>query len=262
MSAPLTQVGTRRAREPTFYGRDFYEMQSAGSARSASIVVPIVLQMLSVQSVCDVGCGVGTWLNTFANHGIRDFLGLDGDYVEPEMLQIPRDKFQATNLEKSFRIGRTFDLAVSLEVAEHLSPARAESFVEDLTRLSSIILFSAAVPNQGGVNHINERWPSYWARIFFTHGFGVCDVVRSKIWDNGGITPCYRQNLLIFARSEIISSNPLLIESRPEQVDVAHPIFYSRLIPDSDVRLLAKHLWWAINRNLRRRLKTPRREGG
>lgn len=56
---------------------------------------------------------------------------------------------------------RRFDLAMTIEVAEHLTPVRADSFVEDLTRLSDVVLFSAAIPAQGGINHVNEQWQSY-----------------------------------------------------------------------------------------------------
>jgi SAM-dependent methyltransferase len=240
------------------YDRDFYEMQVTASARAADVVVPIVLELLRVRSVCDVGCGVGAWLNAFAKQGVSDLLGIDGDYVEPEMLQIPSAYFQRTDLEKPFRLHRNFDLAVCLEVAEHLPPSRAESFVEDLTHLAPTILFSAALPHQGGVNHVNEQYLSWWAKIFERHGFGVCDVIRSRIWDNTDLIPCYRQNIVIFARSEIISSNPLLVESRIGQVDLVHPLFYSRMLPSDNAKVLARHLWWAINRDCKRWLKTWR----
>ncbi len=242
-----------------FYDRDFYEMQMAGSARTASVVVPTVLELFPVQSVCDVGCGVGTWLSAFARCGVSDLVGLDGDYVERAMLQIPATQFRPTDLEKPIRLERKFDLAVSLEVAEHLSPSRAESFVEDLTYLSPIILFSAALPNQGGVNHINEKWPSWWANIFSRHGFGVCDVVRSGIWDRADLTPCYRQNIVIFAHAGMIRSNPLLVQARPGQIDIVHPTFYSRMVPGDDTKMLARHLWWAIHRDWRRWRSAGRR---
>lgn len=235
-----------------FYDRDFFEMQMAGSARTASVVVPTLLELLPVRSVCDVGCGVGTWLSAFAKCGVSELLGLDGDYVERAMPQIPITQFRPTDIEKPFRLERKFDLAVSLEVAEHLSPSRAEGFVEDLTRLAPAILFSAALPNQGGVNHVNERWPSWWANIFAHHGFAACDMLRSGIWDKADLTPCYRQNIVIFAHAEILRSNPSLVESRPGQIDIVHPAFYSRMVPGDDTKMLAKHLWWAINRDWRK----------
>lgn len=233
-------------------------MQMAGSTQSASVIVPLILKFLSVRSVCDVGCGVGTWLSVFADLGISDFLGLDGNYIDSSMLQIPPAHFRSADLEKPLRLERTFDLAVSLEVAEHLSPSRAESFVEDLTRIAPAVLFSAAIPNQGGVNHINEQWPSWWAKFFVRKGYAICDNIRSQIWGMPDITPCYRQNIMLFARQETIKSNPLLTESYLWQIDIAHPEFYSRLIPADNTRLLARYLWWAVNRDVRAWFKIKR----
>ncbi len=105
-----------------------------------------------------MGCGVGTWLSVMMEKGIKDVMGLDGEWVEASMLVIPTEAFVKTDLNKSIRVRRRFDLAISLEVAEHLSAERAKGFVHDVTRLADFILFSAAVPFQGGRNHINEQW--------------------------------------------------------------------------------------------------------
>ena len=64
------------------------------------------------------------------------------------------------DLAQPLQIDRRFDLALSLEVAEHLPPECGSEFVQTLTDLSSVILFSAAIPFQGGTDHLNEQWPS------------------------------------------------------------------------------------------------------
>ena len=61
---------------------------------------------------------------------------------------------------------RKFDLAISLEVAEHLKSSSSEDFVQSLTTLAPMILFSAAIPHQGGLHHINEQWLEYWGDLF------------------------------------------------------------------------------------------------
>ena len=62
--------------------------------------------------------------------------------------------------------------SISLEVAEHLSPGRAESFISDLCQAAPVVLFGAAIPGQGGVGHLNEQWQSYWANLFEACGSG------------------------------------------------------------------------------------------
>jgi len=143
------------------YGRTFYSKHEDGSARSADIVVPILLSIFPASSVIDIGCGIGAWLRAFERNGIKDFMGIDGDYVPADMLQIPRQHFRAAELTRLSVVDRRFDIACSLEVAEHLPADCAEQFVELLTRAAPVVLFSAAIPDQGGTHHVNEQWQSY-----------------------------------------------------------------------------------------------------
>ena len=138
------------------YDETFYERQQDGSIRSAEIVVPIVLSLFPCHSVVDFGCGVGGWLREFERRGVNDYLGVDGDYVSRQMLKIPADRFMPLDLRNVGDLGRRFDLACSLEVAEHLPEERAKPFVAALVKAAPVILFSAAVPRQGGTGHLNE----------------------------------------------------------------------------------------------------------
>src|SRR5215467_13018648 len=139
----------------TPYTVDFYKIHRQGSRRSASQIVPLVLELVQPKSVIDVGCGVGAWLSVFNECGVEDFYGLDGEYVDRNMLEIPHQRFLAVDLTKPIQLNRQFDLVVSLEVAEHLPDNCAEMFVDSLTKLGRVILFSAAIPHQGGTRHVN-----------------------------------------------------------------------------------------------------------
>src|SRR5205085_11975533 len=108
------------------------------------------------------------------------------------------DRFRAIDLREPFELPRTFDLAVSLEVAEHLPASSASAFVESLTRLAPAVLFSAAVPHQGGWNHLNEQWPQYWAEIFARHGFFPVDCLRERFWDRPNVRWWYAQNMVLY----------------------------------------------------------------
>ena len=115
------------------------------------------------------------------------------------MLEIPTDRFLALNLSQPLPIKQQFDLVVSLEVAEHLPCECAKVFVESLVKLGPVILFSAAVPFQGGTNHVNEQWPEYWAKLFQEQGYVAIDCIRNKIWQNDRVKWYYAQNILVFA---------------------------------------------------------------
>ena len=192
------------------YDRDFYRFIDATALRSARRVVPRVLELIQPARVVDVGCGQGAWVSVFLEHGVPEVLGVDGEWVDPADLLIPLQRFQHRDLRQPLELGATFDLAVCLEVAEHLPPDQADRFVESLTRLAPVVLFSAAIPHQGGVGHLNEQWPDYWAERFARRGFRTLDVLRRELWDDGEVAWWYVQNTLIFVREERLAELPRL----------------------------------------------------
>lgn len=212
----------------SWYDAEFYSGQASGSRRSAELVVPEIIDAVRPASVIDVGCGVGTWLSIFKKHGIRKLRGVDGSYVDRNMLQIESHEFAEANLEVDdlTQFGK-FDLALSLEVAEHLPPGRSENFVDSLINLSDNILFGAAIPGQGGTNHINERWQSFWCNLFISKGYQIHDIVRHKFWDSP-VEPWYAQNSFLFIKSGSVYDSGVRPTALP--FDLVHPAFFrSRL---------------------------------
>ena len=215
------------------YTRDFYQLIGEGTRTSAREVIPLLLDLLQPslpKSVVDVGCGTGSWLAAFHKLGIADCLGIDGDYVDRTILQIPLNQFQSADLKQPLQINRKFDLAISLEVAEHLPATCAENFVNSLTQLAPVILFSAAIPFQGGVEHVNEQWPQYWVYYFQKNGYAVIDCLRKKIWNNDKVEPWYAQNILMFVKQEYLSGYPRLVNEYQNtdlnQLAIVHPNIY------------------------------------
>jgi hypothetical protein len=172
-------------------------------------VVPIIMNLIKPKSVLDVGSGTGTWLKAFEEAGIQEYCGLDGNYVDRSQMQIPAEKFMATDLNKPWTLGKKYDLVISLEVAEHLPESSADAFVESLVNHGDTILFSAAIPGQGGQGHRNEQWPEYWQRKFSKHGFYFHDVIRPRIWDNEKVNWWYRQNIFLVNRNKENSTQAL-----------------------------------------------------
>lgn len=205
------------------YNQEFYLDNRIGSVRSASKIIPIIMNDMEVKSVVDVGCGTGTWLAQFKKNGIEDIYGFDGEWVDKEMLMIPKEKFEIKDLNEEIQLNRKFDLAISLEVAEHIEEQNADKFVKTLTNLSNFIVFSAAIPFQGGVNHINENWQQYWIDKFKTYGYVVSDVVRRKIWGDNDIEMWYCQNILVFKKAELISNCVESQEYSSESYNIIHP---------------------------------------
>lgn len=238
----------------TSYDDGFYLEQEDGSYRSASIVVPILIDALKPLSVIDVGCGVGTWLRAFTENGVDDFLGIDGDYVPRDKLRIPASRFQPRDLTEVVSVGRRFDLALSLEVAEHLPAEGADKFVSFLVEAADIVVFSAAVPNQGGTTHLNEQWQSYWAAKFANVGFSAYDFVRPVIWNNEDVAFWYRQNIIVYAHQRASDALRLLERiGSPGLLDLVHPkLFQQRIDEIPGFRKSMRGLYNAFMRNIRR----------
>jgi SAM-dependent methyltransferase len=247
---------------------------------SAEAIVPLVLERVHPRSVVDVGCGIGVWLEAFATHGVDDYLGVDGPWVPHEALLIPEERFVAARLDSPLDLGRRFDLAVALEVAEHLPEHRAAGFVANLARLAPCILFSAAIPHQGGTDHLNEQWLDYWAEFFAAHGYAAVDGIRPVIWSDPDVLPFYRQNVVIFAMPDFVAQRPLLARDRECTIDgrlsivhpalmesiAANPMEHPRRRPAQELLLgellsalpavLARSVRWRVTRMTSRR---PRR---
>jgi SAM-dependent methyltransferase len=216
-----------------YYTNQFYERLRNGATRSAEVTVPLVLQLLPARSIVDVGCGDGSWLAVFRKFGVEEILGVEGEYVDRSLLQIPQDCFKALDLTKPFGLGRVFDLAISLEVAEHLPPDCGPAFVESLTRLAPFVLFSAAIPFQGGEHHINEQWPDKWAEVFKAHDYVPVDFIRRRVWQNDAVEWWYAQNTILFAKASLLENNAALKaefeKTNPNQLSLVHPRQYRYL---------------------------------
>ncbi len=194
-----------------YYAEDMYERDLTRD--SARIVVPLVVALTHPSSVLDVGCGRGAWLSEFKAQGIQKIFGLDGDYLKPSTLLFPADCFRPIDLSGKFEIpaGR-FDLAICLEVAEHLPAPNSRHLVRQLTSAAPQVLFSAAPPGQGGEGHINCQPLSYWRKIFEEFGFRMLDPVRPKLRDDRRVAWWYRQNTVLFVSPDALADNPALVD--------------------------------------------------
>ncbi len=198
------------------YPSKFYEYISYGASRSADTVVKILAGLLTPAptSAADFGCGGGIWTKALSEVlGVQDIVGLDGAYVDTNALAIPRSCFRACDLSKPFDLGRKFDLAISLEVAEHLPRASAADFVASIAAHSDLVLFSAAVPGQGGEHHVNEQPLEFWREAFALHGYAALDPVRPLLLGRAEVEPWYRYNILLYARPAAFDRLPAVVQS-------------------------------------------------
>jgi hypothetical protein len=202
------------------YDDAFFDWADAGSLQSARRLVPFLRGELEPGSVVDVGCARGVWLSVWRELGVRRIFGVDGDYVRKDRLRIAKSEFMSAQLSAEWTCNERFDLAQSLEVAEHLPPAAAPGFVSALCVLADVVLFSAAQPGQGGEHHVNERPLQYWRELFQSNGFLVFDPVRPLFYRDPLVEPWYRYNMLLYANTAgrtRLSASVLATEVPPER---------------------------------------------
>lgn len=189
-------------------------------AHSAERVLRALFTSFRPRSLLDIGCGVGFWLAAAERLGIVDLVGVEGPWVEDVALRVDQDRLVVHDLEGGLDLGRRFDLVVSIEVAEHLSAAAAGTFVQSLVCHSDLVLFSAAIPGQGGTGHRNEQLPDYWADHFAAHGYRPVDVVRRALWTDRSVHVWLRQNVIPFASPRFLAENAWAREA----ADVGGPL--------------------------------------
>jgi len=204
------------------YDAGFFDAIRAGIQRSAGAVVPILTSALEsalpARTLIDVGCGEGWWGAEFAAAGFA----AEGIDANPDHTEITvRDH----DLEQPLPAIGCFGLALCLEVAEHLSPQRGPSFIAELCGLSDLIVFSAAIPGQGGTGHLNEQWPAYWVDLFAEQQFVCSGALRWQIWNDDRVENWYRQNLLVATRYP--ERLPALFDSPLTPMwPVVHPVLF------------------------------------
>lgn len=235
------------------YSSDFYRSFTADSAQ---IVVPIICKLLpGIKSVVDYGCGPGLWLREFMRTGI-EVQGYDFGDAAPENIAIPYEYFDHLDITSlsppSHTHTKKYNLAICLEVAEHVPADYAEQLINLLCASSDIVLFSAAVPLQGGTCHINEQWPNYWMELFKKKNFICFDVIRPIIWDNQRIEWWYRNNMLLFLNENITTQFSDLSKMKSFYG-------YSLVNPDMFSSLLEKvSIKWLFKKRMRKKLVTNR----
>jgi Methyltransferase domain len=207
---------------------DYTHFENFHTLEGPRVALPVILEMTKAKTLLDVGCGTGTWLKSALELGISDIFGVDGVRINPEELLIPVSIFKVQDFTQTWRLDRKYDLALCLEVAEHLDERFAPTLIDSLVSHADTIVFSAACPGQEGQHHVNGQWPGYWQKLFNDCGFTCSDELRWRLWQDARVEPWYRQNIFIARRAGAA------LAGREQRIkSVVHPDIVSGIINTS-----------------------------
>jgi cyclopropane fatty-acyl-phospholipid synthase-like methyltransferase len=208
-----------------YYNNSFFDELTNNSYTSGKKILSILSNLVKFESMIDIGAGLGPWTKAFIElKNKHNCIAIDGDYVQKNKLLIPEENFISIDVSKPFDLKKKFDLAISMEVGEHLPHASSKDFIESITKHADVVLFSAAIPGQQGTYHINEQYPEYWAAIFNSLGYTTVDLIRDIIWDDTTIDRWYRQNTLLFIKdTELYKYPTLALKKEKEKLTKIHP---------------------------------------
>lgn len=166
----------------------------------AQVVLPVFFSFFKPHVIVDIGCGRGTWLKEAVKLGVKEIIGIDEGPFHPETSVLHQQQYMQADLSIPLSASIRADCCFCLEVAEHLPEKHANTLLDTLTGIADMVLFSAAIPGQGGDGHLNEQWPAYWQLKFAERGFNAYDIIRPVIWNHPEIHFWYQQNIMVYAK--------------------------------------------------------------
>lgn len=232
------------------YNDNFY-LDNRTRIKSAEEFLSHLFKYYKPKSLVDVGCGRGAWLKVAQNLGVNNLLGIDGKWNKEKLIlkntKKSKVKFIYKNLNHFFKAEKKYDLAICLEVAEHLNSSSAVNLVKSIINLSNAIVFGAAYNMQGGVMHINEREHSYWGKLFLNNNFIVFDIFRPNLWKRNNISFWYRQNTFLFIKKKskiikILNKNNIYPLSNTDFMDCIHPELFYRRVGEQGIKYHVKKI--------------------
>jgi hypothetical protein len=209
------------------YPARWHKIYGDKTGESARRILPPLLSLFDVKSTVEIGCGNGHWSEAGIEAGVSDYVLVDGPWNRREDLLVDEGHFRQADLSRPLALSRRFDMAICLEVAEHVPNDSATVLVKSLTDAADIVLFGAAIPYQGGHGHINEQWPSWWRGRFEQFGYRPYDLVRPYHWSDSEIHYYYRQNIFLYVNESNQTASRIAAEQEKESpricMDAVHP---------------------------------------
>jgi len=171
-------------------------------------IADIITTYFKPTSIIDWGCGCGYILEKLKMNGVQDVYGIEGS---KDALEFVPDSIKENVIigDVLLHDAKVYDMAISIEVAEHLEEKNSARFVNSICNSASkYIWWSAAQIGQGGTGHINCQPLSYWQEIFeeislFEPDWEMNYKIKQELLKNSQIAMGFswlHSNLIVFRR--------------------------------------------------------------
>ena len=252
-----------------FYSETYFDNLNKATIDAARIILKELNSIYKFKNLIDIGCGHGSWLQAASEiSSIKKITGVDGIYskkLHQNFKTNSKINFIYLDLEKKLLFKKEtkvdkYDLAISLETAEHLSPLRAKGFIKDICSISDVIFFSAAVDGHGGQNHLNENNQSYWIKLFENQKYyPFIFINRKRYWFHESFKRCpyYISGSFLFIKKGTKPYSDLISYKVNENhvVDIVHPyILQWRKDENFGVKINLRRLIKSLTRFIKRKL--------
>jgi SAM-dependent methyltransferase/TolA-binding protein len=169
---------------------------------AATIVTRIIDRYLSPNSILDLGCGNGVWLDILSDDGQRQVQGVEEEAFAPLDLVVNPTLVTLSSVSRPLELDRTFDLVLCLNAPEIFKPQFADALIDNCCRHGDVILFGAGSPSQAMISYDDNIACSLCVELFRKQGYVDLDLVRPLLWHDARIPFRYRQGLLLFVKRE------------------------------------------------------------
>jgi len=164
---PMGLEALARIYPPAFFAR--WGRANAAYVASARVIADELQRQLAPRRLVDVGCGCGVYAERFARLGV-EVVAIDGVRAPAAAgfgVEVAIRDLTAPLVDEWGR----FDLALCLDVGEHIPKELCDVFLDNLCGLADTLVLSCAPPGQGGDHHVNEQPKRWWIARLAEHGF-------------------------------------------------------------------------------------------
>lgn len=184
----------------TVYGSGYYVDRDREEAlKDAKQFARVILDIFNPASILELGCGTGTLLYPYREHGVQ-VRGVDLSETAKEESALPDSAFEIHDLTQPYTPNQEYDLVLCVEVLEHIPPEASDTIVESICNAGDTAVVTAAPPGQGGTHHVNEQPPEYWIEKFERHGAKYDEQKTSQIRNQLELSEIswVQKNILVF----------------------------------------------------------------